>query len=120
MTASTTVRFRFCGKLSDLDQADRPLLFDRTGLRDPAVGAVVAKIIERVRARGDSALRELANELDGVALDELEVPAQRIESALNRLPPALRSAMSRSAANLERVHAAFVPTATLKSKSSRA
>ena len=112
MTAATSVRFRFSGKLADLNQRDRALLFDRTSLRDTTIGSVVANIIERVKARGDSALRELANELDGVALDELEVPARRIESALNRLPPALRSAMSRSAANLERVHTAFVPMTT--------
>jgi len=111
VTTATSV-FRFSGKLANLNQGDKALLFDRTSLRDRAIGSVVADIIERVRGRGDSALRELANELDGVALDELEVPARRIESALNRLPPALRSAMSRSAANLERVHTAFIPATT--------
>lgn len=111
-TSATRVRFRFSGKLNDLGDADSALLFDRTSVREPAIAGVVAKIIERVRANGDSALRELAWELDDVALDALEVPAQRIESALNRVAPALRSAMSRSAANLERVHTALVPTAS--------
>lgn len=112
MTSAGSVRFRFSGKLADLSVADRALLFDRTSLRDPAIGDVVAKIIERVRARGDSALRELASELDRVTLDELEVPAHRIDSALDRVPRTLRSAMSRSATNLERVHNAFIPVPT--------
>lgn len=111
-TSATRVRFRFSGKLNDLGDADSTLLFDRTSVRELAIAGVVAKIIERVRTDGDSVLRELARELDDVALDALEVPARRIESALNRVAPALRSAMNRSAANLERVHTAFVPTAS--------
>ncbi len=111
-TSATRVRFRFSGKLNDLTDADRALLFDRTGVRDTAIATVVARIIERVRANGDSALLQLASELDGVTLDSLEVPARRIESALNHLTPALRSAMDRSAANLERVHRAFLPTSS--------
>ena len=107
-----SLRFRFSGKLADLSDADSALLFDRTSLRDPIIGNVVAKIIERVRARGDSALRELAGELDGVSLEEIEVPATRLEAALDRLPRALRRAMSRSVTNLERVHSGFMPTPT--------
>ena len=112
MTSSGSMRFRFSGKLADLSDADRALLFDRTSLRDPAIGDVVAKIIERVRTKGDSALRELASELDRVTLDELEVPASRIDLALDRLPRPLRSAMTRSATNIERVHDAFIPVPT--------
>jgi len=110
VTPAGSLRFRFSGRLADLSGADSALLFDRTSLRDPVIGTVVVKIIERVRARGDSALRELAHELDGVALEELEVPTRRIESALDRLPRVLRSAMSRSVTNLERVHGGFIPT----------
>ncbi|MEP6904884.1 MAG: histidinol dehydrogenase [Gemmatimonadales bacterium] len=112
MTAAAGLRFRFSGRLAEVDEADRTRLLARTSLVDPAIRTVVSAIIERVRSGGDSALRELAIELDGVALDELEVPARRIESALNRLSPGLRSAMSRSVANLERVHGAFIPVAT--------
>ena len=112
MTSSGSMRFRFSGKLADLSDADSAVLFDRTSLRDPAIGDVVAKIIERVRTKGDSALRELASELDRVTLDELEVPASRIDLALDRLPRPLRSAMTRSATNIERVHDAFIPVPT--------
>jgi len=112
VTTAAGLRFRFSGRLADLNEADRSRLLARTSLADPAIRSIVARIIERVRTGGDSALRELALELDSVALDELEVPTRRIESALNRLSPALRSAMSRSAANLERVHGAFMPVAT--------
>jgi histidinol dehydrogenase len=69
-----------------------------------------ASIIARVRRDGDTALRELATELDGVTLDELEVPRREWTRALDALDPALRRAMERSASNIEIVHRAFVPT----------
>ncbi|HEY4953785.1 MAG TPA: histidinol dehydrogenase [Gemmatimonadaceae bacterium] len=111
-TSITRLQFRYSGKLADLGEADRRRLFDRTGTREPAIADVVAKIIERVRTDGDSALRQLARELDSVELEALEVPSARIEAAYARVSPALRSAMRRSAANLERVHSAFVPAAS--------
>jgi histidinol dehydrogenase len=70
-----------------------------------------AGIIARVRSGGDSALREIAAELDGVSLDSLEVPRDAWHSALDTLPASLRSAMERSARNIRRVHEAFRPVA---------
>ena len=96
-----------CDALSDLD---RRALFDRTSMMDPAVGERTARIVSRVRRNGDDALRALALELDGVKLDELEVPRRRWQSALDRLAPELRRALERSAENVAHVHRAFVPT----------
>ena len=96
-----------CDALSDLD---RRALFDRTSMMDPAVGERTARIVSRVRRDGDDALRALALELDGVKLDELEVPRRRWQSALDRLAPELRRALERSAENVAHVHRAFVPT----------
>ena len=70
-----------------------------------------AGIIADVRQRGDAALRALAEELDGVRLDELEVPMSRCARALDTLDPALRRAMERSVTNIRRVHQAFLPVA---------
>lgn len=96
-----------CDALSDLD---RRALFDRTSMMDPAVGERTARIVSRVRRDDDDALRALALELDGVKLDELEVPRRRWQSALDRLAPELRRALERSAENVAHVHRAFVPT----------
>jgi histidinol dehydrogenase len=68
-------------------------------------------IVDDVRARGDDALREMAATYDGVTLDAIEIDAEWCTSALSALPRQLRSAMERSARNIERVHAAFRPEA---------
>jgi histidinol dehydrogenase len=82
---------------------------DRTHT-EHAVGERTAAIIARVRRDGDEALRALARELDGAALDALEVPREEWMRARGALEPRLRRAMERSAKNIERVHLAFVPS----------
>ena len=74
-----------------------------------AVRERCVEIIARVRRDGDAALRAFALELDGVALEALEVPRRRWTGALDALAPALRRAMERSAQNIRRVHEAFLP-----------
>jgi len=96
-----------CGALSDVD---RRALFDRTGTMDHTIREQTTHIVSRVRREGDDALRALARELDGVALDQLEVPRPRWRAALDGLTPDLRRALERSAENVARVHLAFRPT----------
>jgi histidinol dehydrogenase len=67
--------------------------------------------VDRVRREGDAALRAMALQYDGATLDRIEVPEDRIRDALNGLPPDLRRAMSRAAANIARVHENSVPPA---------
>src|SRR6185437_5759593 len=66
-------------------------------------------IIGRVRARGDDALRELASELDGVALADLAVPRELRIRALATLDTSVRQALEHAAANIREVHRAFLP-----------
>ena len=110
-TASTmAVTLRWTGALAALSPDDRRALFDRTtgasGVRER-----VGEIVARVRREGDAALRSFALELDGATLDSLEVPRQEWASALDALDPALRRAMERAAANIERVHRGLLPSA---------
>lgn len=84
-------------------------MFDRSSSRDASIRARTTEIIESVRHNGDAALRSLAQELDGVALEALEVPRRRWTSALDALDPALRRAMERSTENIRCVHQAFLP-----------
>ena len=102
---------RWTGACDALSSADRRGLFDRTEGIDPAIGERTSRIIARVRRDGDTALRSLAVELDGVELDALEVPRMRWQAALDDLPRSLRQALERSAQNVERVHRAFLPVA---------
>jgi histidinol dehydrogenase len=74
----------------------------RRQLRDALPGPVderdrssdaVAAIIAQVRADGDAALRRLTEQFDGMALDELRVPASEIQAALSRVPTELLDAL---------------------------
>ncbi len=53
----------------------------------------VAAIIAEVRAGGDAALRACTERFDGVAIDELRVPAGELRAALARIPRALQDAL---------------------------
>jgi histidinol dehydrogenase len=103
---------RYCGPLSGLPPAVRSALLDRSTSVDDAVRERTARILARVRQEGDRALRELARELDGVTLEELEVPQARCEMALDRLDRDVRAAMERSLANIVAAHRAFLPVAS--------
>jgi histidinol dehydrogenase len=102
---------RWSGRYRDLSGADRRALLDRALTADPAIRDRTAGILERVRGTGDQALRELALAFDGVTLESLEVPRAAWQRALQALDPSLHHSMERAAANLERVHRAFLPTA---------
>jgi histidinol dehydrogenase len=101
--------FRWTGLASALSTDDRRALCDRASSNDASIGARTAGVIAQVRRGGDDALRALASELDGVTLDALEVPRARWTAALDALDPSLRTAMERSARNIETVHRAFLP-----------
>jgi histidinol dehydrogenase len=100
---------KLTGALGDLSTDDRAFLCVRSTSRDAAVRDRTAQIISRVRSEGDPALRALAAELDGARLDSLEVPRDLWRRALAELQPALRRALERAAANIERAHRAFLP-----------
>jgi histidinol dehydrogenase len=102
---------RHTGALAALTAAERSALCDRRTSADPAVRAATAAILERVARDGDAALLALARELDGVALEALEVPRERCRRALDRLDASLRAAMERAIANLRAVHDRFRPQA---------
>ncbi len=103
------IALRFDGALEALPDAERRALLERAAAEDARVAESAAHIVERVRSEGDAALRELAREFDGVALDALEVPRARCTAALAALEPALRGALERAAANIRRAHEAQRP-----------
>jgi histidinol dehydrogenase len=76
---------------------------------DGALTSAVSAIVADVRARGDIALREMAERFDRVRLDALEVPRARWDGALASLDAAVRAALERAAHNIQRFHVAQVP-----------
>lgn len=65
----------------------------------------VAQILADVRQRGDDALREWTARIDHLELDALEVPAEAIETAPQRLPGDLLEALDLAAERIRAFHA---------------
>ena len=105
--------FRFRGRLRDMAPDVKRMLVDRATARDAAVQSGVASIISRVEKDGDVALRELARQYDGVELTSIEVTPGEMSRAVASIRPGLMRAMQRSAANIEAVHRAQLPLATV-------
>lgn len=101
----------FGGSIAALGADGRRRLLDRSTSSDARIRSRVAGIVADVARGGDAALRALALELDGVALETLEVPLALCRRALDNIDPALRRAMERCAANVAAAHRAFLPSA---------
>ena len=67
---------------------------------------VVERILEQVRGRGDEALRDLTRRLDGVEMEEVEVPRSAIESAYDAVAGEVIDALTDSADRIRRFHEA--------------
>lgn len=75
--------------------------------RDAEVADRVRDIISDVRKRGDAAVLEYSNQFDrlsAASLAELEVPAERLQQALNNLPAEQRDALEAAAERVTRYH----------------
>lgn len=74
---------------------------------DADVVARVRDILADVRRRGDAAVVEYTNRFDRLrvtAMDELEIPAQRLALALQKIPAAEREALMFAAGRVRRYH----------------
>jgi histidinol dehydrogenase len=101
---------RWTGRLEALGEDERRALLTRAAHSgEDELGRATANILQAVRERGDAALHALAERLDGVSLETLEVPRQECEAALGRLATPLRRALERAVRNLTCVHRAQLP-----------
>ena len=73
---------------------------------DAVIAGRVDAIIERVRRDGDAAIRSLAQEIDGVTLDAIEVSEEEKREAFEQVPAQLRDAIAKAARNITRFHMA--------------
>jgi histidinol dehydrogenase len=95
--------------IADLTPEERRGLLDRRPTDEPDLRDVVFRILRRTQDEGDQALYAMAQELDGVELDALEVPRDRWESALEGLDPLLRTDLEEAAKNIRAFHEAQIP-----------
>ena len=92
---------------AQLDEAAR-----RAALRRPAqvvaaqTHAAVTTILDDVRAKGDTTLRELSQRFDGVALTRFEVATEEFAAAEAVVPATVRTAIADAAQRIERYHRA--------------
>ncbi|MFC2029435.1 histidinol dehydrogenase [Chloroflexota bacterium] len=72
--------------------------------RDLPAEEAVARIVNDVRRKGDAALRDYTQRIDGVALGAIELDAGAIESAYRSSPPELRDALQLAADRIRAFH----------------
>lgn len=95
---------------AQLSAADQEKALERPAQSSQAqVQATVQEIIAAVRERGDAALREYAHKLDHCPDDELQLSAEQISAACERLEPELKAAIDAAYANIYKFHAAQKP-----------
>lgn len=70
----------------------------------------VEQIIARVRADGDTALRELSARFDRCTLEAIEVTEEEFRAAEAKLAPELKAAIDEAAGRIEAFHRATAPT----------
>ncbi|WP_075936795.1 histidinol dehydrogenase [Halosegnis longus] len=93
--------------VADLSPDERAALFDR----DAGVAAArdtARDIVERVRTEGDVALREYAEEFDGVSVGNVDI-TDEVERAADRLDDDLLAHIETAAANIREFHEAQRP-----------
>ncbi|QGA82937.1 histidinol dehydrogenase [Halomicrobium sp. LC1Hm] len=95
-------------RVGDLGPDERRALFER----DAGVEEVrddVQEIVDRVREEGDVALREFAEEFDGVTVGNVDI-TDAAERAVEEIDEATLSAIEDAAANVRAFHEAQLPT----------
>jgi histidinol dehydrogenase len=89
-----------------LRQIARPPVDAEFERRMQALLGSVRTIVEDVRARGDAAVAEWTDRLEGVSLapEEFEIPPDAIEQAVRQTDPDLLAALQRAHDNIRRFH----------------
>jgi len=95
----------------ELDEAQRSALLQRSALcSDGDIRAQVAKIVAQVRDDGDTALRDLGQQLDGARLDALRVSEAELSAAGKVLGADAIAAIDLAIANVRRFHEPQLPS----------
>lgn len=82
----------------------RPELINRTGAFNADALKTATDIVADVRARGDEALAELTERLDGVALTSFKLPAQAMDDALAQVDAETLDALKQAASQIRDFH----------------
>ena len=86
-------------KIMEYGQVSRDEIFARQE-STVDVSAIVADIIDKVRAGGDRAVLDYCRQFDKAGLTALEVTAQEIDEAFDAVEPKFLDILRRAAANI--------------------
>ena len=86
------------------DRKDWQDIIKRPVFETASLEKSVKKILERVKAKGDKAIRKYTNEFDGVKLKKLAVTEKEIKLAELSLPDELKNSIKQAKANIEKFH----------------
>ena len=84
-------------------------LCQRPTANNSGVTERVKAILARVKEKGDQALRELSQEIEGKPLEAIEVSADRIRKADEKVTPEVKLAIQKAEANIRAFHQAQRP-----------
>ena len=88
------------------DRNEWDALVKRVSTNDDIIAGRVEAILARVKRDGDKAIRELASEIDGVELGEIEVSQAEYDEATALVSQEVKDAIAKAAANIAKFHAA--------------
>lgn len=86
-------------------------LCERATQNNDKIAVIVENILSRVKADGDKALVELAQEIDKVSLEDLEVSETEKIEAEALVSAEVKEALSKAYANIKAFHSAQMPSA---------
>ena len=92
------------------DKELEPGLCLRPSTDNPLVQERVAGILERVKMDGDSALKALASEIDGLEIESIECSEVEFAEAATLVPEEVKTAITRAASNIRAFHEAQMPS----------
>lgn len=76
----------------------------RPVLENISLEKTVKKILEKIKTKGDKAVKKYTKEFDGVKLKKLIVSEKEIKAAEKLLPEELKSAIQQARSNIEKFH----------------
>lgn len=97
----TPILWNQCDKAAQQTLLTRPAISASAG-----ISQTVQEIVENVKARGDSALREYSARFDKTAVETIKVSPAQIAEASARLGDEIKQAMAVAVANIETFHSA--------------
>ena len=86
------------------DKKDWQEIIKRPVFENASLEKTVKKILEKVKTKGDKAVRKYTKDFDGVKLKKLPVSEKEIKAAENLLSQELKEAIKQAKSNIEKFH----------------